>query len=122
MEPKYKKLSDFYWYYLTEHRNHISRGLHIFGTLLVLGILAAAPILGKFYLLWLLPVIGYGFAWVGHAFFEKNKPATFQYPFFSLASDFIMLWDFLTGKLENKLAQASKKVEDFKKKNEKISD
>jgi hypothetical protein len=120
MKPQYKKLSDFYWYYLTEHKNRISRGLHIFGTLLVLGILAAALIVGKFYLLWLLPVVGYGFAWVGHAFFEKNKPATFQYPFFSLASDFIMVWDFLTGKLEKKLSQADEKVEDFKRKNEKF--
>jgi len=42
--------------------------------------------------------VGYGFAWVGHFFFEKNKPATFQYPGYSLASDFILFWDLLRGK------------------------
>ena len=47
-----------------------------------------------------MPVVGYGFAWVGHFFFEKNKPATFQYPFYSLASDFIMYFDILRGKVK----------------------
>ncbi|MGN8055357.1 Mpo1-like protein [Pedobacter sp. 22163] len=45
-----------------------------------------------------IPVLGYGFAWVGHFFFEKNKPATFQYPGYSLVSDFILFYDLLTGK------------------------
>jgi hypothetical protein len=49
-------------------------------------------------LLLLIPVVGYGFAWVGHFFFEKNKPATFQYPFYSLASDFLLFFDLLRGK------------------------
>ena len=50
--------------------------------------------------IWLaaIPVIGYGFAWVGHFFFEKNKPATFTYPFYSLASDFLLFFDLLRGK------------------------
>lgn len=117
MRPRYNKLSDFYWYYLTEHQNPISRGLHILGTLLVVIMLIAAPILEKLYLLWFLPVVGYGFAWIGHAFFEKNKPATFQYPFFSLASDFIMVWDFLTGRLGKKLSQAPQRVEAYKNAN-----
>jgi len=57
----------------------------------------------------MLPVIGYGFAWVGHFGFEHNKPATFQYPFYSLMGDWVMLKDFLTGNIEQKLqdAQAS---------------
>ncbi len=54
-------------------------------------------------LLFLIPVVGYGFAWVGHAFFEKNKPATFTYPFYSLASDFLMFWDILTGRIKDKM-------------------
>ena len=45
----------------------------------------------------LIPIGGYGFAWVGHAFFERNKPATFQYPLYSLAGDFILFWRLLTG-------------------------
>jgi hypothetical protein len=46
----------------------------------------------------LIPFVGYGFAWVGHFFFEKNKPATFKYPAYSLASDFLLFWDLLRGK------------------------
>jgi hypothetical protein len=45
-----------------------------------------------------IPFVGYGFAWVGHFFFEKNKPATFKYPMYSLASDFLLFYDLLTGK------------------------
>jgi hypothetical protein len=52
----------------------------------------------NFYLFWFLPVIGYGFAWVGHFFFEKNKPATFQYPFWSLISDFKLFFELIVGK------------------------
>ena len=50
-------------------------------------------------LLWFLPVLGYGFAWVGHFFYEKNKPATFKYPFYSFIGDWVMLWHVLTGKI-----------------------
>lgn len=45
-------------------------------------------------------VIAYGFAWIGHFFFEKNKPATFNYVFWSFLSDFIMVKDMLTGKIK----------------------
>ena len=55
------------------------------------------------------PLAGYGFAWVGHFFFEKNKPATFKYPIWSLASDFIMYFDTINGSLENKINAAAKK-------------
>ena len=40
---------------------------------------------------------GYAFAWIGHFIFEKNRPATFQHPFYSLMGDFVMLKDFLVG-------------------------
>ena len=94
----YNSLKEFYPYYLTEHKNPICRILHFTGTLLLFVILGISIILKNYYLLWFLPVTGYGFAWVGHFFFEKNKPATFQYPLFSLASDFMMFWDLLSGK------------------------
>lgn len=94
----YKSLKEFYPYYLTEHRNTICRTLHFVGTSLLFIVMGTSVYLSKYSLLWLLPVIGYGFAWMGHFFFEKNKPATFQYPLYSLASDFILFWDLLTGK------------------------
>jgi hypothetical protein len=98
MEKKYKTLQQFYPYYLEEHQNSTCRILHFIGTGLVLLILIAALISGNYIWLISIPLVGYGFAWVGHFFFEKNKPATFQYPIFSLASDFILFFDLLTGK------------------------
>jgi hypothetical protein len=47
----------------------------------------------------LIPIVGYGFAWVGHFVFEKNRPATFKYPFYSFLGDFKMFWEILTGKI-----------------------
>lgn len=91
--------SDFYPYYLQEHSNRTCRRLHFAGTSLVIGLALAATATGHWWLLWLLPVAGYGFAWLGHFGFEKNRPATFRYPFYSLWGDFVMYKDILTGKI-----------------------
>jgi hypothetical protein len=109
-EYTYKTLRDFYPYYLTEHQNTVSRNLHFVGTCLLFVLLGY----GIYTLNWvyfaLIPVAGYGFAWFGHAFFEKNKPATFTYPLYSLASDFIMFWHILTGQIGTKMEEARKKI------------
>ncbi|AFD07629.1 DUF962 domain-containing protein [Solitalea canadensis] len=97
-EKKYKTFQEFYPFYLSEHQNSTSRRLHFVGTGLVFVILLAAVLFHKPIWLLLIPVVGYGFAWVGHFFFEKNKPATFQYPLYSLASDFKLFFDILGGK------------------------
>lgn len=94
----FSSLKEFYPFYLTEHRNSTSRYLHFIGTGLVLLLLAAALLFHNTQLLMVVPLVGYGFAWVGHFFFEKNKPATFKHPFYSLASDFILFFDLLSGK------------------------
>ena len=91
-------LKEFYPFYLQEHSNSTSRILHFIGTSLVLLLIPAALLFHDLRLLILIPFVGYGFAWVGHFFFEKNKPATFKYPAYSLASDFILFWDLLRGK------------------------
>lgn len=91
---------DFYPFYLSEHRNRYSRRLHVLGTALVFLTLAAALATGRYAWLWILPVFGYGFAWIGHFFFEKNRPATFRHPFYSLAGDFVMFRDVLTGRIK----------------------
>lgn len=91
-------LKEFYSFYLEEHSNSTSRILHFIGTLLVFLLIPTALIMNQAKVLLLIPFVGYGFAWVGHFFFEKNKPATFQYPGYSLASDFILFWDLLRGK------------------------
>lgn len=98
MDKRIKTLKDFYPYYLGEHQNPICRKLHFIGTGLLFLILAASLITANYVWLIAIPFVGYGFAWVGHFFFEKNKPATFQYPFFSLASDFKLFFDLLIGK------------------------
>ena len=92
-----KKYSQFYAFYLTEHSNKTSRILHFIGTMLFFLFLIYMIVYSQFGLWWVLPLIGYGFAWVGHFFFEKNKPATFQYPFWSLISDFKLFFELLTG-------------------------
>ena len=98
MEKKYTSISDFYPYYLSEHQHPTSRVLHFIGTGLVIGIVITSLIFNQYSWIISIPVVGYGFAWVGHFFFEKNKPATFKYPLYSLGSDFILFFDLLRGK------------------------
>lgn len=98
-EERFKSLAEFYPFYLTEHANGTCRVLHFIGTSLIFTILLLAAITGNWWYCWFIPVAGYGFAWVGHFFYEKNQPATFKYPFYSLISDFKMYFDLLFGKI-----------------------
>ncbi|MEP6712508.1 MAG: DUF962 domain-containing protein [Ferruginibacter sp.] len=111
-EKKYKSFWSFYPYYLTEHGDASNRILHFIGTAGLLAIFIIAIVLKKWWMLALIPVCGYGFAWVGHYFVEKNKPATFTYPLYSLASDFVMFWHIITGQINKKLAEAKKIIGD----------
>lgn len=99
MATRYQTFKEFYPFYLQEHSNSTCRRLHFAGSSLVLLLLAAAMVTGELALLWLLPVVGYGFAWAGHFFFEHNRPATFQYPLFSLMGDWVMFRDMLAGRV-----------------------
>lgn len=96
---RFKSFAEFYPYYLEEHRNPTCRRLHYVGSLLVLVVLGYALFSGQWLWLLALPVIGYGFAWVGHFVFERNRPATFAYPLYSLMGDWVMFKDMLTGRL-----------------------
>jgi hypothetical protein len=98
-EPTFNSFSEFYPYYLEEHSDAICRRLHFAGSLLVLIVGAWALTSGKFVWLLALPVIGYGFAWIGHFKFEKNRPATFKYPLYSLMGDWVMFRDMLIGRI-----------------------
>ena len=110
MDKKYRTFREFYPYYLNEHRHPLNRGLHITGTALLLICVIVAVWQAKWWMLTLVPLIGYGFAWIGHFFIERNKPATFTYPWFSLASDFVMFGHFITGRLTGKLEEASRQM------------
>jgi len=96
------KLTDYYPIYLSYHTNPVCRALHVMGNLSTLGyILSCLAFLEGWYLLLLLlsPFIIYPFAWSGHFFFEKNKPAAFTDPIKSKICDWIMCWQIITGKL-----------------------
>ncbi|MCE3263380.1 MAG: hypothetical protein K0R43_2459 [Pseudoduganella sp.] len=99
MEQRYATFKEFYPFYLREHANSTCRRLHFVGSSIVLLLLAMVLVTGELKLLWLVPVVGYGFAWVGHFFFEHNRPATFKYPLFSLMGDWVMFRDMLTGRV-----------------------
>lgn len=109
---KLARFTDFYPFYLQEHRKPSCRALHYIGSTLVLLILLSALLSQQWALLWWMPLAGYGFAWVGHFFIEHNKPATFRYPLYSLAADWVMLWHFASGQLAVRLAQAEQSAAD----------
>jgi hypothetical protein len=99
MTARFASFREFYPFYLSEHADRTCRRLHFAGSTLVLVVLVAAIATQRWMLLWLVPVIGYGFAWIGHFFFEHNRPATFKNPFYSLAGDWVMYWQILTRRL-----------------------
>ena len=99
MSKQYQTFADFYPYYLSEHADSTCRRLHFVGTTLVILTFAYAILTLNFWWLLAMPVIGYGFAWVGHFVFEKNVPATFEYPGFSLMGDFVMFKDMIVGRV-----------------------
>lgn len=100
MDKRIKTYREFYKFYLNEHSNKYCKLLHVTGTTLVLALVIAAVYYNSAKLLILVPVAGYGFAWTGHFFFEKNKPATFKYPLWSFISDFKMYYEIISGKLK----------------------
>ena len=99
MSRRFASFRDFYPFYLAEHGNRISRRLHFIGSCGVLALLVVALVQRNAW--WLLAALscGYGFAWVGHFFFEKNRPATFRHPFYSFMGDWVMFRDILTGRI-----------------------
>jgi len=96
---RFNSFQEFYPFYLSQHADLVCRRLHVLGSLLVLLALAAVLVLGQWRYLLLVPLLGYGFAWVGHFVFEKNKPATFSHPIYSFMGDWVMLYQVLTGKV-----------------------
>ena len=97
---QFRSFREFYPYYLGEHANVACRRLHVIGSTGVLAVIAAAVYTRNAWLLLLVPLIGYGFAWVGHFAFEKNRPATFRHPFYSLMGDWVMYVDVLRGRVK----------------------
>ncbi len=95
MTQRFASFREFYPFYLGEHRNPVSRRLHVVGTLAMLAIVAFALASRQWRLVLVGIVAAYGCAWLGHFVFEKNRPATFRHPLYSLRGDFTMLRDVL---------------------------
>ncbi|MDQ3495682.1 MAG: DUF962 domain-containing protein [Pseudomonadota bacterium] len=100
MSRRFSSFREFYPYYLCEHSHRTSRRLHVVGSVGVLSLVGVAIATANGW--WLLAALlcGYGFAWVGHFFFEKNRPATFQHPLYSFLGDWIMFKDVLSGRIK----------------------
>lgn len=103
---EYESFGAFWPFYLREHAQPMTRIWHYVGSTLAIAVLLFAVFSRNWWLLLAVPLAGYFFAWVSHAFVERNKPATFTYPFWSLIADYKMYGLFLMGKLDAELDKA----------------
>ena len=108
MSNRFTSFREFFPYYLAEHSVPACRALHYAGTFLATAAALYGLATGALWMLILWPVLGYGFAWSGHFFIEKNRPATFSYWKWSLIGDYKMAWLWLTGRLKPALEEAER--------------
>ncbi|MBE0367199.1 DUF962 domain-containing protein [Pseudoalteromonas aurantia] len=99
--PSFNSFSDFYVFYLREHRQPACRGMHYIGCTCVIGLIITSCLMQSVSTLIFIPITGYGFAWFGHVVFEKNTPATFKYPIYSFIADWVMYYQWLFRKQRN---------------------
>jgi hypothetical protein len=99
MRRMYASFREFYPFYLGEHSDRRCRSLHFLGSWLVIASIIVAIATRNPWWLVGAPVCGYGCAWIGHFMFEKNKPATFRHPVYSLMGDWMMFADVLRGRV-----------------------
>jgi hypothetical protein len=99
-ESSFRSFGDFYPFYLGEHANRTCRRLHFLGTTIAVVLTLAAAVTQTWWLVAVAFIQGYAFAWVGHFFFEHNKPATFKHPWYSLLGDWRLWWDILSRRVQ----------------------
>ncbi len=98
-QREYNSFSEFWPHYVAEHSKPSTRLLHLIGTTIAVSCVVLFVVIGRWWLFPLALIPGYGAAWIGHFFIEKNKPATFQYPLWSFIGDYKMIWLMLTGRI-----------------------
>ena len=103
MPSRFRTYAEFWPFYLGEHAKPSTRAVHYVGTIGSALMLVVALATRDWWLLLAVPFFGYGPAWFSHYFIEKNRPATFQAPVWSLISDYRMCGLFLTGRLGHEL-------------------
>ena len=96
---KFSSFAEFYPFYLGEHAKRATRRLHFLGSSLALLCLAALVFTADPWWFAAALIAGYGFAWLAHLVFEKNRPATFRFPLYSFMGDWVMFWQMLTGRI-----------------------
>lgn len=99
MAPRLSSFEEFWPFYLREHAQPATRALHVGGTWTAAAVLLAGLVLGPWWLVLLAPVLGYGCAWLSHMLIERNRPATFTYPLWSLRGDLLLAWLAAVGRL-----------------------
>ena len=107
-QRQYNSFADFWPHYVAEHSNPRTRLLHLIGTAIALGVVVYFTVVGRWWLLPLALIPGYGMAWIGHFFIEKNKPATFQHPVWSFMGDYKMIWMILTGRIASEVERVTR--------------
>ena len=95
-EKRFETYAEFWPYYLAEHSKPLTRVLHLLGTVCGTTILIWSVLTVNWFFIPLALIVGYGFAWVSHFFIEKNRPATFKYPWWSFISDYRMAYRMIT--------------------------
>jgi hypothetical protein len=97
-QKKYNSLKEFYPFYLSEHQNTMNRALHFTGISLLCLCFITSMLFHNVYFFIAIPFVAFGFSWIGHQFFERNKPSTLKYPFFNIACDFLLFGDIIMGR------------------------
>lgn len=115
-DHEFSSFEEFWPFYVKEHSKKTTRMLHFAGTTAAMACVAGAVLLKKRWLLLAAPIVGYGPSWIGHFFVEKNRPATFKYPLWSLRADFVMWGKIARGEMdaevERVLAEDEQRAED----------
>ncbi len=105
-QPDFRSFEEFWPFYVREHAKKLNRTLHFVGSTAGLGLAVASLLTRRRALLLAAPIVGYGFAWFGHFFVEKNKPASFKHPAWSFQGDWLMWWKILNGTMDAEVERA----------------